>query len=282
MKPAAATLIIATLFSPAMASSAPLDCLIQPNKVIEVGSPVPGVIHEVLVDRGDEIERGQRLARLQDEVERAALRLADARANASAEALAAEKSQEFAARELDRANSLAGDAFVSKNYVDKASTEASIAESKLAQVMERRRLAEIELDVARAQLRQRRIASPISGVVLDRILEAGEYVDTGAILRVAQIDPLRVEVVVPADLFGQVKAGQLGIVSPQFADAEPMRAEVSAVDRVVDAASATFRVRLSLPNPGMKIPPGVRCQVNLDLLPASNWEQAQGSSKTGG
>ncbi|MEZ5658236.1 MAG: efflux RND transporter periplasmic adaptor subunit [Burkholderiaceae bacterium] len=282
MKPAAASLIMASLFASPAVSSAPLDCLIQPNQVIEVGSPVPGVIHEILVDRGDEVKMDQRLARLQDDVERAALRLADARARTSAEVVAAEKSQEFAARELKRANDLAGDSFVSRNYVDKASTEASIAESKLAQAMERRRLAEIELEVARAQLEQRRIDSPINGVVLDRMLNVGEYVDTGAILRVAQIDPLRVEVVVPSELFGRVKTGQIGIISPQFADAEPVRAEVSAVDRVVDAASATFRVRLSLPNPGMRIPPGVRCQVHLDLRPDSVREQTQGYAKARG
>ncbi|MEZ5649731.1 MAG: efflux RND transporter periplasmic adaptor subunit [Burkholderiaceae bacterium] len=282
MKPAAASLIIATLFAAPVARGAPLDCLIQPNQVIDIGSPVPGVIEEILVDRGAEVTRGQRLARLQDDVEQAALRLANARARTSAEVVAAEKSREFAARELKRANDLAGDSFVSRNYVDKATTEASLAESKLAQAMERRRLSEIELEVARAQLEQRRIDSPIDGVVLDRLLHIGEYVDTGAILRIAQIDPLRVEVVVPASLFGRVKTGQIGIVSPDFADAKPVRAEVSVVDRVVDAASGTFRVRLSLPNPEMAIPPGVRCQLHLDMRPEASREQAQGGAAARG
>jgi hypothetical protein len=36
------------------------------------------------------------------------------------------------------------------------------------------------------------------------------------------------------------------------------------IDRVIDAASNTFRIRLSLPNPGNKIPAGLRCTAELD------------------
>jgi RND family efflux transporter MFP subunit len=269
-----AVLIAGALFGSQHAFGEPLDCLIQPNQIIEVGSAVPGVIREVTIERGDEIGRGQPIARLQDDVERAALKLAEARARTSAELLAAEKSREFADRELDRANELANDAFVSRNYVDKASTEASIAESKLAQAKERRRIAEIELEVARAQLAQRRILAPIDGVVLDRYLTVGEYVDDRPVARIAQIDPLRVEVVVPAALFGRVHQGQTGIVIPDFLDAQPVRAQVNVVDRIVDAASGTFRVRLTLPNPGHVIPPGLRCQVHLDMRPQGLRDQA--------
>ncbi|MFN0162035.1 MAG: hypothetical protein ACKVQQ_12450, partial [Burkholderiales bacterium] len=37
------------------------------------------------------------------------------------------------------------------------------------------------------------------------------------------------------------------------------------VDRVIDAASSTFRVRLELPNPDAKLPAGLRCKVDLGL-----------------
>lgn len=41
------------------------------------------------------------------------------------------------------------------------------------------------------------------------------------------------------------------------------RARVTVVDRVVDAASGTFGVRLALPNPGHRIPAGLKCKVRL-------------------
>ena len=49
----------------------------------------------------------------------------------------------------------------------------------------------------------------------------------------------------------------------------PVTARVTRVDKVLDAASNTFRVRLALPNPGHKLPAGSRCKIDLP--------QAQGS-----
>ena len=154
-----------------------LDCLIQPHQTIQVGSPVPGIIAEFPVERGDMVEAGQVLARLRDEVEQAAFNLAKARAKARSEVKATEQSRAFARRELARASKLAGENFVSPNYVDKAATDASIAAAKHQQAAERRELALRELEVARAQLARRTIRSPISGVVVDRLLSNGEYVD---------------------------------------------------------------------------------------------------------
>ena len=42
-------------------------------------------------------------------------------------------------------------------------------------------------------------------------------------------------------------------------------AVVKTVDRVIDAATNTFRVRLELPNPGGALPAGLRCKVDLGL-----------------
>ncbi|MGB7184015.1 MAG: efflux RND transporter periplasmic adaptor subunit [Burkholderiaceae bacterium] len=242
-----------------------MDCVIQPHQIIQVGSAVPGIIDQMQVERGDIVTAGQVVATLRDQVEVAALRLAQARARSQSEVVAANKTREFADRELSRAKKLAGEKFVSRNYVDKASTDASVANAKHRQASERRELALRELEVARAQLAQRTIKSPISGVVVDRLLSPGEFVDEKPLAKIAQIDPLRVEVVVPAAYFGQIKTGAIGKVTPQFQNAKIAQATVSIVDRIVDAASNTFRVRLELPNPNNEIPPGLRCEVDLGL-----------------
>jgi cobalt-zinc-cadmium efflux system membrane fusion protein len=44
---------------------------------------------------------------------------------------------------------------------------------------------------------------------------------------------------------------------------------VTQIDRVLDPASNTFRVRLALPNPGHRLPAGLRCRVDLDALAAA-------------
>ena len=52
---------------------------------------------------------------------------------------------------------------------------------------------------------------------------------------------------------------------PELFDRGEHVAAVKTVDRVIDAASNTFRVRLELPNPNGALPAGLRCKVDLGL-----------------
>ena len=42
-------------------------------------------------------------------------------------------------------------------------------------------------------------------------------------------------------------------------------ATTTVVDQVLDAASNTFGVRLALPNPGLRLPAGIRCKVSFEM-----------------
>ena len=76
------------------------------------------------------------------------------------------------------------------------------------------------------------------------------------------IDPLRVEVILPSAFYGTIAEGQRAAVEPEFGDTVHI-AQVEIVDRVIDAASGTFGVRLELPNPEQAIPGGLHCQVRF-------------------
>lgn len=248
-----------------------LDCMIQPHQIVQVGSAVPGVIDQIMVERGDRVTQGQAIVQLQAYVERAALAVARERADGSGEVKVATSSQELARRELQRAQELYDQNFVSKTYLDKARAESGVAGGRTDQAHERRKLANREVELAAAQLEQRTIRSPISGVVVERFMSPGEYVDQKPMLRLASVDPLRVDVLVPAVAFGQVEPGMTGKVAPELLNQGEHQATVRSVDRVIDAASNTFRVRLELPNPAAGIPAGLRCKVDLGLkLPATS------------
>ena len=247
----------------AQSAATGLDCMIQPHQVVQVGSPAPGVIDKVLVDRGDIVAKGQAIVQFQATVERAALAVARERAAHKGEATVATSSQELARRELERASELYEQNFVSKNYLDKQRAEAGVAGGRSDQATERRSLATREVDLAAAQLEQRTIRAPISGVVVERFMSPGEFVDQKPMLRIAAIDPLRVDVLVPAAAFGQVSVGMKGSVVPEILNRSTHQATVKTVDRVIDAASNTFRVRLELPNPNSTLPAGLRCKVEL-------------------
>lgn len=256
------------------AAPGPLDCMIQPHQIVQVGAPAAGVVERILVERGDTVERGQVLVQMQADVERAALALAQERSLQTGEVRSAASARSFAERELQRARELADDKFVSPTYVDRVRAEAEVAGGRIEQAQERQRMASRELQLAQAQLALRTIRSPISGVVVDRYLSVGEYVEQKPVLRVATIDPLRVDVLVPATAFGRVRVGMTGRVMPELAHLGAHEAVVKSVDRVIDAASSSFRVRLELPNPQGALPAGLRCKVDLPLVPGGTDTQA--------
>ena len=84
-------------------------------------------------------------------------------------------------------------------------------------------------------------------------------------MKLAQLDPLRVEVFVPISMLGRIRVGMQAEVMPEEPVKGTFKARVIVVDRVADAASGTFGVRLELPNPGYRLPAGLKCKVDLGV-----------------
>jgi len=232
-------LLLPWLLAPAAALGNPpemLDGLLEPNQKVAVSSQVPGILDEVLVERGDTVQPGQILARLKSGVEKAAVELAEARV-------------EFGMRKAVRNEELYKKQLISIHEKDELETEIQ--------------LARLELREAKERLNLRTIVSPIQGVVVERLHAPGDYVGEDAILTVAGINPLNVEVVVPVAQFGSIRNGMRAEVKPEAPVGGSYTATVVIVDKVVDAASGTFGVRLTLPNPSNRLPAGLKCTVGF-------------------
>ncbi len=240
-----------------------VGCLIEPDRVADVGSQVVGLVERLHVERGDNVRAGQSLITLRGDVERANMGVADTRSRVDAEILAAQASLDLAMQKVRRAESLVAQQFVSQQAVDQARGEAEVARQKLKQVESQRRIWVEERKVAQAQLALRTVRSPFTGVVVERYVNQGERVEERPMLRVAVINPLRVELLVPTALYGRLAKGDQIQVLPELPDARPVTATVRHVDRVLDAASNSFRVRLSLPNPDYQLPAGLRCKADI-------------------
>jgi multidrug efflux pump subunit AcrA (membrane-fusion protein) len=80
-------------------------------------------------------------------------------------------------------------------------------------------------------------------------------------LKLAQIDPLNVEVILPVNQILSIRVGMRAKVIPEAPIRSQYMAEVKIVDGVIDAASGTFGVRLDLPNPNQQLPAGLKCKV---------------------
>ena len=245
------------------AAPQPLGCLIEPFSVSDLGSAVVGLIEQIHVERGDRVRAGQPLATLRADVERMSVSVAEGRAQGLGELKAAEANAELARQKLARAVDLARQEFISTQALEQTRAEAMVAENRLIQAREQRDIYGREHELARAQLGLRTIRSPSDGVVADRYMSVGERVEEKPVFRIAVVNPLRVEVVLPASLYPVVRKGTAMRITPDFPGAQPRMATVALVDGVIEGASNTFRARLSLPNPRNALPAGLRCKADL-------------------
>lgn len=240
------------------------DCLIQPKMVLKLGTSVPGLLSEVLVDRGDIIKKGDVVARIESGAEQAAVSLAKARAENDASVRSSMAKLEFQRRKDERAKLLRKNDTVTVAVADEAETSARVAEQELEEAKVNLALAGLEVARASEVLKQRTIRSPIDGVVVARALGPGEYAfDQAHLMTVSQIDPLSVEVYVPLSQFGKIRVGASAEVYPEDPVGGRYAAIVTVVDQVFDAASGTIGVRLELPNPNYSLPAGLKCRVRF-------------------
>jgi RND family efflux transporter MFP subunit len=240
-----------------------LDCLIEPYHLVDVGSSVTGLIEAIQVERADRVEQGEVLVELDAGVERAAVDLARARARMDSDLKALEARTKLGTRKSERARTLHSKQALSLDLREEVETEAEVTRLEFERARDERRLASLQLRQAEEVLARRTIRSPIRGVVVARLMEPGERVEDETILRVAQVDPLRVEALLPSALYGSVKPGMRAAITPEIPGDEVYVAEVAIVDPLIDAASGTFGVRLELPNPDQAIPGGLHCQVRF-------------------
>lgn len=244
---------------------AQLNCRIEPSVVVEMSSAVEGVISEVLVDKNAIVKKGDVVARLDAGLEAATAELRRVQAELNSDVQAQKLTLAFSDRALARVKDLYEKKAASFSELDKLKTEQAIAQQQLQQALDRKRLAELEHKRALADLQRRTLISPIDGVVVERLKEPGEHIDFEPVLKLAQLDPLRVEVFAPASLYGKVKAGMKASVVPELGIADrSYAAEVVLVDQVIDGPSNTFGIRLSFPNPGNRLPSGLKCQVSFE------------------
>ncbi len=217
-------------------SSDYLEGMIEPYLEVKISSQVPGIIDQVLVERGDLVKKGQVVAKLRAGVEKADVELATVQVG-------------FARRKLDRNKDLFAKEQISANENDEIETDFKKGEALLEE--------------ATAKLEMRNIRSTVDGVVVKRDLAAGEYVGDKPILTIAQIDPLNVEVVVPVRRYGSIVKGMFAEVRPEAPVGGTYTGRVVIVDRVVDAASGTFGIRVQVPNPSLGLPAGLKCRVRF-------------------
>ncbi len=235
-------------------------------RVVSLSSASDGILEAVNVDRGDTVRQGQVVAVIESSVERAALEIAKAQTVFEGEMKEQLARLEYTLQKFEKANRLHEQGLVSEDDFKQGLAEKLLCEAGVLKAKENIRLAELEKRRAEAALELRVIRSPIDGVVTDRFLSPGELVtklNQSKVVAIAQVNPLRIDVLVPGELFGKISPGMAATVSPEILPGTRLDAKVQSVTPVIDAASGTFKVRLDLENAERQLPPGLKCRIRF-------------------
>jgi RND family efflux transporter MFP subunit len=243
-----------------------------PFRELEIASETGGVLTEVHVDEGDEVERGRVLVELKSDVLRARLAVSQARtALAALQIRARQTTSESCENEFQRCARMLGQGLLDDQRFQRAKLERDIAELNVEAAELEKRVYELEALQDRAELNQAIVRAPTDGQVFRVLKRAGEAVERHApVLSIVCIDPLYVVTNAPISTAGRIRVGMKARLRLESLRAQPLECTVAVVDRVADAASGTYRVKLSLPNPGKRITAGAKGAVTFKLTEQAN------------
>ena len=230
---------------------------INPVALINVGSQVSGTVAELHADFNDRVKKGQVLLKLEPTIFNAQV------GQAEASIASARASLRLAQATFERNEQLVAQNFVSSLALDQSRREMDVAAANL-------KLAQAQLDRARADLNNSVIRSPIDGVVIKRTIDLGQTVaasfNTPNLFQIANdLTKMQIDTSVSEADVGLLKDG---LPARFVVDAYPDR-EFSATMRQFRLAPnvvqnvVTYNVVLDVDNTDELLKPGMTAQVRL-------------------
>jgi HlyD family secretion protein len=278
---------------------------------IAVGAKVMGRVAWIGVEKGDLVQAGQVLVRLEDtefraQVNQARANLASAQARLDqlrtgsrpqeklrdkAQVIQAEARLRAAQEEYQRTERLFHAGVSSKSELDRALAErdtaaALVEAAKQSSTMtdigprpEEIRAAEAEvqqmkaaLDYAVTQLAATEIKAPVSGTVLERIVERGEMVSPSAfggsgartsVVDLADLTDLQVELDISQIDFARLRMDQKAEIIPEAFPSLRYTGYIAEIAPEANRAKSTIQVKVKVENPDQQLRPEMNARVNF-------------------
>jgi len=223
----------------------------MPSEDLELAFVVSGKIEHMNVQPEQRVSKGEVLAQLDDAVQREQTKLAGIVASDTSAVDTARERTERAKRDLDRYEEAFSKDGVTQRELDDARTTYNLEKINLEAAKLQGQQNKVILSREQARLDQMKIISPIDGVVTELMRDEGESIDElQTVMRVVDIDPLWLDVAIPARFARQLKKGDKAEISwRDLADEPPLEGHVLFVSSVGDAASSSIRIRLEAANP---------------------------------
>lgn len=249
---------------------------------VEIPAQQSGVLKMVKAQEGTIVDRGEVIAKIDDEekileVEKAKVDfdIAAREAKNDVNIRFAKKSLEVAAAELMRSEEALSIAEKSVSQtemdrlrllVEKSRLEIEQSEEKTAIAKLTAQLRDAELQIVKTQLKKHLIESPIQGMVVAVFRRTGEWVETSdSVVKVVRIDRLRAEGFIRNEEAMIELIGSKATVTVDIPNREPIQVEgeVTFVDPEVDPVNGQVRVWVDLENEDLKLRPGLRASMTI-------------------
>ena len=245
--------VVSTAKTDTIIRQVPLTGTITSARVAKLSTEVSGKVEAVNVEVGDLVETGSALIRLDREIEQLTLQALQAKTKqASAELNDAQRRYQDAKR-LRKQKS------ISENDLRllEAEVEVDAAMLKQQQAEQRRQQARIERHILQA---------PFSGVISERLTEAGEWIEPGRpVLTLVAVDDLRIEFRVPQEFYSSIdKQATLDVTLDAFPERE-FAGTIDAVVPVSDPSSRTFLIHAIVDARNARMTPGMSVHGKLHL-----------------
>lgn len=241
-------------------------------QTVDVAPRIAGRLLSVSVEMGDQVRRGQVIAKVEDRELAEQVRQAEASLEVS-KATIRQREADLKVAELnfDRSKNLFARQLLAKQALDDTESRylAAVAQLDLSKAQENQ--TEARLQELRFNLQNTVITSPVDGFVGRRNVDPGAMVNTNtAIASVVEISRLKLVVNVVEKDLRMVSAGDSGIVEVDAYPGEKFNGRIARVAPVLDPATRTAAIEIEIPNPGYRLKPGMYARITLTVEERKN------------
>jgi membrane fusion protein, multidrug efflux system len=228
----------------------------RPNEDVKISALVPGRVIAVRAAEGDAVSDGQVVAEIdaqpyEDQQRQAKAALAQAAAKLENARLNLPRTERLLERGIAAAKE------VEDARADLAAAQAGVEEAQAA------------LNAATLQLSRTKVASPIAGIVVKRLVSVGEQVDGTAaqpIIEVANLDEVELAANLPSGQLSQIKVGaKVSIVPDAYAD-RSFEGTLIAIAPAIDPTTNAALARIRAANPGHLLKMGMFAQARVVVV----------------
>ena len=256
-----------------LANQLKLSAEFLPFQEISVYARVAGYVRQMKVDVGDRVRMGDVIAVLEiPELDNDLQRAAAATERAIQEVVRAKAAYDEAHLSFERLSEVLKQQpnLIAQQEIDQARSRDDTLRASWIAAQSAEREARANQEKYKTMVAYSRIAAPFAGVVTKRYADTGSLVGAGtgsgsqALVRLSQVDPLRLILPVPESAVSKVRIGTPVEIAIQ-SSRQALSAVVTRTSGRISTETRTMHVEVDVPNPALTLAPGMYATATLEL-----------------